>query len=55
MIASAAPLDVAAIARSFKGGGRKIEQAVAKALSTLTLYGRATALPNGKYAARRAA
>ncbi|WP_243692257.1 DNA methyltransferase [Caulobacter sp. BK020] len=49
-----APLDVAAIARSFKKGGKRIEQAVAKVLPGLVRYGHVTALPDGRYAGRKA-
>lgn len=49
------PMDAAAVARAFKGGGKKIEQRVVQALSTLVRYGWITALPGGTYAARRAA
>jgi hypothetical protein len=31
-------MDTAAVARSFKGGGEKIEQRVPRALSTLVRY-----------------
>jgi hypothetical protein len=50
-----APLDVAAIARSFHKGGKRIEQAVQKALPGLVRYGHVTALPDGRYAGRKAA
>ena len=53
--ASARPMDAPAVARAFKGGGRRIEQRVVQALSTLVRYGEITALPNGAYGARRAA
>ncbi|MBJ7319702.1 MAG: class I SAM-dependent DNA methyltransferase [Brevundimonas sp.] len=49
------PMDAAAVSRAFKGGGKKIEQRVVQALSTLVRYGWITALPGGTYAARRAA
>lgn len=49
------PLDAAALSRGFKGGGKKIEQRVAQALTTLVRYGRIEALDNGTFAARRAA
>jgi hypothetical protein len=49
------PMDAAAVSRAFKGGGKKIEQRVVQALSTLVRYGWITALPGGAYAARRAA
>lgn len=48
------PLDVAAIARRFKKGGKRIEQAVIKALPGLVRYGHVTALADGRYAGRRA-
>jgi hypothetical protein len=50
-----APLDVSAIARSFNKGGKRIEQAVQKALPGLVRYGHVTALPDGRYAGRKAA
>lgn len=49
------PMDAAAVSRAFKGGGKKIEQRVVQALSTLVRYGWISALPGGTYAARRAA
>ena len=55
LLAGAVPMDSAAIARGFKSGGKKIEQRVAQVLTTLARYGRVTALPGGKFAARRLA
>jgi len=55
LASSAAPLDAMAIARAFRGGGRRIEPRVAQVLHTLALYGRASALPNGRFVSRRAA
>lgn len=55
LAASAAPMDAAAISRAFKGGGRKIEQRVIQVLATLARYGRVTMLPDGRFAARKAA
>ena len=52
---AARPMDAPAVARAFKGGGKRIEQRVVQALSTLVRYGEITSLPNGSYAARRAA
>ncbi len=52
---SAIPMDAAAVARAFKGGGKRIEQRVIQALNTLVRYAEITALPNGTFAARRAA
>ncbi|WP_333896560.1 hypothetical protein [Brevundimonas aurantiaca] len=49
------PMDAAAVSRAFKGGGKRIEQRVVQALSTLVRYGWISALPGGTYAARRAA
>ncbi|SMH32013.1 class I SAM-dependent DNA methyltransferase [Mesorhizobium australicum] len=49
--ASGRPMDVAALARGFRGGGRRIEPRVAQVLRTLALYGRASALANGRYVA----
>jgi hypothetical protein len=48
------PLDVAAIARRFHKGGKRIEQAVVKALPGLVRYGHVTALGDGRYAGRKA-
>jgi len=52
---SGRPMDAAAVSRAFKGGGRKIEQRVVQALNTLVRYAEITALPDGTFAARRAA
>lgn len=52
---AARPMDAHAVARAFKGGGKRIEQRVVQALATLVRYGEVTGLPNGTYAARRAA
>ncbi len=53
--ASSAPMDAAAVSRAFKQGGKKIEQRVVQALNTLVRYAEITALPNGAFAAKRAA
>ncbi len=53
--ASAAPMDAATVSRAFKGGGKKIEQRVVQALSTLVRYAEITPLPDGRFAAKRAA
>ena len=55
LIAAARLMDPAELSRAFKGGGRKIEQRVLQALTTLARYGRVTALPDGRYAARKVA
>jgi SAM-dependent methyltransferase len=55
LAASARPLTATDLARGFKGGGKRIEQRVVQVLTTLVRYGRVTALPDGKFAARRAA
>ncbi len=55
LAASGAAMDAATLSRAFKGGGKRIEPRIAQVLVTLARYGRATALPDGKYAARRAA
>lgn len=55
LLAEGRPMEAAAIARAFKGGGRRIEQRVAQVLTTLARYGHITALPDGRYLARRAA
>lgn len=53
--ASGRSMDAAAVSRAFKGGGKKIEQRVVQALNTLVRYAEITALPDGTFAARRAA
>lgn len=53
--ASPRPMDAVAIARAFKGRPGTIEQRVVQSLNTLVRYADATALPNGLFAARRAA
>jgi len=56
LLASAGrPMDTTAIARGFRSGGRKIEKRVEAALQSLARYGRITALPDGRFLARRAA
>lgn len=55
LAANAGAMDAGAIARAFKGGGKRIEARVGQVLVTLARYGRVTALPDGKFTARRAA
>ena len=55
LIAIGRPMEAAEIARSFKRGGKRIEPRVAQVLSVLARYGHVTALPDGRFAARRAA
>ncbi|WP_370638355.1 hypothetical protein [Aurantimonas sp. VKM B-3413] len=55
LIASGRPMAAAEIARAFKRGGKRIEPRVAEALAMLARYGHVTALPDGRFAARRAA
>jgi hypothetical protein len=43
------------VSRAFKGGGKKIEQRVVQALNTLVRYAEITPLPDGRFAAKRAA
>ena len=52
---AASPMDAAAVSRAFKSGGKKIEQRVVQALNTLVRYAEITALPDGTFAAKRAA
>jgi SAM-dependent methyltransferase len=52
---SSTPMDAAAISRAFKGGGKKVESRVAQVLATLARYGRVTTLPDGRFAALKAA
>lgn len=49
------PLSAAEIAGAFRGGSRMRGERVLQALGTLARYGRVSALPDGRYAARRAA
>ncbi len=55
LVASGAPMDAAAVARAFKRGGKTIEQRVVQALNTLVRYAEITPLPNGRFAAKKAA
>ncbi|MGA0546715.1 class I SAM-dependent DNA methyltransferase [Brevundimonas sp. VNH65] len=55
LVASGRPMDAAAVARAFKRGGKGIEQRVVQALNTLVRYAEITPLPNGTFAAKRAA
>ncbi|WP_298160580.1 DNA methyltransferase [Brevundimonas sp.] len=55
LVASGRPMDAAAVSRAFKRGGKGIEQRVVQALNTLVRYAEITPLPNGTFAARRAA
>jgi hypothetical protein len=55
LAAGGRPMDAAELARGFKRGGKRIEQRVVQVLNTLVRYGRVTALPDGRFAARRAA
>ena len=48
-------MDASEIARAFKAGGKRIEPRVIQALYTLVRYGWITPLPDGRFAARRAA
>ena len=52
---STRPMDAAAVSRAFKNGGKQIEQRVVQALNTLVRYAEITALPDGTFAAKRAA
>lgn len=56
LLASAGrPLTVAEAARGFRRGGKRIEARVAQALATLARYGRISAMPDGRFAARKVA
>jgi hypothetical protein len=55
LLAAGRAMDVAALARGFRNGGRRIEPAVAQAIRTLLRYGRVYDLGDGRYAARLAA
>ena len=55
LAASGRAMDAASIARGFRNGGRKIEPRVAQVLLTLARYGHISALPDGRFATRRAA
>lgn len=50
--AAGEPLDVTALAQRFKKGGKRIEQAVIKALASLVRWGHVTALPGDRYVRR---
>jgi hypothetical protein len=50
--AAGEPLDVAGLTKRFKKGGKRIEQAVIKALASLVRWGHVTALPDGRYVGR---
>jgi len=55
LAAAGRPMAAAELARGFRRGGRRIEQRTVQVLTTLSRYGRVTALPDGRFAARRAA
>jgi hypothetical protein len=55
LAAAGQPLDAAALARRFKGAGKRREQRIVQVLGTLARYGRVAALPGGKFATRKAA
>ncbi|MBX9463600.1 MAG: class I SAM-dependent DNA methyltransferase [Aquamicrobium sp.] len=55
LAASGRVMDATSIARGFRNGGRKIEPRVAQVLLTLARYGHISALPDGRFAALRAA
>lgn len=55
LIAAGRPAGAADLARLFKGGGKRIESRIERHLTTLARYGWITALPDGRFAARRAA
>ncbi|PZR34238.1 MAG: class I SAM-dependent DNA methyltransferase [Caulobacter segnis] len=50
--AAGQPLDVTGLTKRFKKGGKRIEQAVIKALASLVRWGHVTALPDGRYVGR---
>lgn len=55
LAAAGRPMAAEEIARGFRNGGKRIEARAAQSLATLALYGRVTALPGQRFAARRAA
>ncbi len=55
LMMAARPMDAAELARGFKGGGKRVQQGVAQALTTLVRYGWVTPVGDGRFAARRAA
>ncbi|WP_397404517.1 class I SAM-dependent DNA methyltransferase [Phenylobacterium sp.] len=55
LMMAARPMDAAELARGFKGGGKRVQQGVVQALTTLVRYGWVTPLGDGRFAARRAA
>jgi chromosome segregation and condensation protein ScpB len=55
LAAAGRPMTAAELARAFKGRAKGTEQRVVQVLTTLTRYGRVSALSDGRYAARKAA
>jgi hypothetical protein len=55
LLAAGVPRGAAEIARGSKRGGKRVELRIGQVLTTLARYGRVTALPDGRFAARRAA
>jgi len=55
LAAAGRAMDAAELARAFKGRSKAIEQRIVQVLATLAIYGRVTALPDGRFAARAAA
>ncbi|MCV0395788.1 MAG: class I SAM-dependent DNA methyltransferase [Rhizobiaceae bacterium] len=55
LMANGGAMDALSLAREFRGGGVRIEPRVAQVLLTLARYGHITALPDGRFIARRAA
>jgi hypothetical protein len=55
LAAAGRPMDAADLARTFKGAAKARTQRITQVLATLARYGRVTALPDGRYAARKVA
>lgn len=55
LAAAGRPLSAEDLARAFRGASKRRGARVAEALGTLARYGRVSALPDGRFAARRAA
>jgi len=55
LLSAGRPMDAAELARGFKRSGKRVEQRVAQALTTLVRYGRIMDAGHGRYLARKAA
>ena len=55
LLSAGRPMDAAELARSFRRGGKRIEQRVTQVLTTLSRYGRVMAVEGDKFDARKVA